>query len=70
MIGDMLTSLKVPYYNSNCSKLNGSTSLFGEAELNDNTLYSAEMAQALHFQKNVPLSTVRPSESEQSVSPK
>ena len=63
-------TLYAPFYNSNCSIPNGSASPFGEAQLNDNKLRSSEMARGSRFQKNVPPSTVSPSETEQSVSPK
>ena len=59
-----------PFYNSNYSKLNGSASLFEEAQLNNNKLYSAEMARGSRSQRNVPLSTIGPSKPEQPVSPK
>ena len=57
------------FYNSNCSKPNGSASPFGEAQLNDNKFRSAEMARGSRSRRNVPPSTVGPSEPEQPVSP-
>ena len=35
MIGDQLTYLEARFYNSNCSKPNGSASLFGEAQFDN-----------------------------------
>ena len=35
MIGDQLTYLEAPFYNSNCSKPNGSASPFGEAQFDE-----------------------------------
>ena len=43
MIGDQLTYLESPFYNSNCSKPNGLASPFGEAQLDDTKLRSAAM---------------------------
>ena len=44
MIGDQLTSLEAPFYNSKNSKPNGSASPFGDAQLDDTKLHSAAMA--------------------------
>ena len=67
MIGDQLTSLEAPFYNSNCYKPNGSASPFGEAQLNNNRLRSTERAQGSRSRRNIPPSTVGPSETEQPV---
>ena len=67
VIGDQLTYLEARFYNSNCSKPNGSASPFGEAQLNDNRLHSTEMARSSRSRRNVPPSTVGPSEPEQPV---
>ena len=40
MIGDQLTYLEAPFYNSNFSKPNGSASPFGETQLDDTKLRS------------------------------
>ena len=70
VIGDQLTSLEAaPFYNSNCSKPNGSASPFGEAQLDNTRLRSAEMARGSHSRRNVPPSMVSPSEPEQPASP-
>ena len=41
MIGDQLTYLETAFYNSNCSKPNGSASPFGEAQFDDTKPRSA-----------------------------
>ena len=70
MISDQLTSLKAaPFTILITSKPNRSASLFGEAQLDNNRLHSAEMAQGSCSRKNVPPSTVSSYEPEQPVSP-
>ena len=43
---------RLPFYNSNCSKPNGSASPFGEAQLDDTKLRSAAMAVGSRAQRN------------------
>ena len=62
MIGDQLTYLEARFYNSNCSKPNGSASPFGEAQLDDTKLRS--VATALRFRRNVQRASVGGSNSD------
>ena len=67
MIGDQLTYLKAPFYNSNFSKPNGSANPFEKAQLNNNKLRCTEMAQDSRSWRNVLPNTIGPSKPEHPV---
>ena len=59
MIVDQLAYLKAPFYNSNCSKPNGSASPFGEAQL-DNTKPCSAVTKLCNNGNGLLLSQKRP----------